>query len=306
MQYEPTTYNLQPTTYNLQPTTYNPQRSRVGFTLIELSIVLVIIGLIVGGVVVGQDLIAAATASKQTSQVTELEAQINTFRLKYGCLPGDCANITDFFGTTDAQGHTVTNGDGDGLIRSTIGGGAPFDPNECVMGGIQGTELPQVFLQLNDAGIASYISDGSGNKMNVGWGPVQTINNGTGLLVTCLMAQTPTFNQFVTVDSDLQKNGNVIILGAYQNNNNPGNRVVYIVGWFPALNNSTPIGIPVSYAQKIDKKIDDGRPNTGKFGVIQDADNNCFPVSGKGSSPSPTNTYPISNNCNVTAGKIIN
>jgi prepilin-type N-terminal cleavage/methylation domain-containing protein len=35
--------------------TLNPKNSKVGFTLIELSIVLVIIGLIVGGVLVGQN-----------------------------------------------------------------------------------------------------------------------------------------------------------------------------------------------------------------------------------------------------------
>ena len=40
-----------------------PLQPQAGFTLIELSIVLVIIGLIVGGVLVGQDLIKAAEIS---------------------------------------------------------------------------------------------------------------------------------------------------------------------------------------------------------------------------------------------------
>ena len=43
----------------------NFRNNQAGFTLIELSIVLVIIGLIVGGVLVGQDLIAAAQTRRQ-------------------------------------------------------------------------------------------------------------------------------------------------------------------------------------------------------------------------------------------------
>jgi len=48
----------------------NPKRKSLkGFTLIELSIVLVIIGLIVGGVLVGHDLIRAAGVRATISQV---------------------------------------------------------------------------------------------------------------------------------------------------------------------------------------------------------------------------------------------
>ncbi|MEI6730878.1 MAG: prepilin-type N-terminal cleavage/methylation domain-containing protein, partial [Pseudomonadota bacterium] len=46
----------------------------LGFTLIELSIVLVIIG---------QDLIYAASVRSQIKQIEEIETQINTFKLKY-------------------------------------------------------------------------------------------------------------------------------------------------------------------------------------------------------------------------------
>ena len=42
--------------------------ARQGFTLIELSIVLVVIGLVVGGVLVGQDLIRAAGVRATISQ----------------------------------------------------------------------------------------------------------------------------------------------------------------------------------------------------------------------------------------------
>ena len=60
-----------------------------GFTLIELSIVLVIIGLIVGGVLVGQDLIRAAYIRAQISQIEKFNTAVNTFYGKYQALPGD-------------------------------------------------------------------------------------------------------------------------------------------------------------------------------------------------------------------------
>ena len=62
---------------------------RGGFTLIELSIVLVIIGLLAGGVLVGRDLIAAAALRSQITQIEKYNAAANTFRAKYGFLPGD-------------------------------------------------------------------------------------------------------------------------------------------------------------------------------------------------------------------------
>jgi prepilin-type N-terminal cleavage/methylation domain-containing protein len=60
-----------------------------GFTLVELSIVLVIIGLLVGGVLVGRDLIKAAEIRSQIKQIEEFKTAANAFRLKYGYLPGD-------------------------------------------------------------------------------------------------------------------------------------------------------------------------------------------------------------------------
>lgn len=82
--------------------------SRNGFTLVELSIVLVIIGLVIGGVLVGKELIRAADIRANIADIEKLKTTINTFRLKYNCLPGDCLNATDYF-------SSVSNGDGDGV-----------------------------------------------------------------------------------------------------------------------------------------------------------------------------------------------
>lgn len=96
--------------------------NKAGFTLIELSIVLVIIGLIVGGVLMGRDLIKAAQLRSLSSQLIEFETAISTFRLKYNCLPGDCADATGFFGTDSggcpagSNGDGTCNGNGDGFL----------------------------------------------------------------------------------------------------------------------------------------------------------------------------------------------
>ncbi len=103
--------------------------SRHGFTLVELSIVLVIIGLIVGGVLVGRDLIKAAEIRSQISQIEEIKTAVNTFKVKYGYLPGDIPptqtaqlGFFTFTGTFAGRGCSIGGagkayGNNDGIIN---------------------------------------------------------------------------------------------------------------------------------------------------------------------------------------------
>jgi|GEM_PF-1037087 len=89
-----------------------------GFTLIELSIVLVIIGLITGGILLGNDLINAATIRQQISQIEKLRVSTSTFRVKYGYMPGDIlSNVATQYGFANGDG-SPGQGDGNGLIES--------------------------------------------------------------------------------------------------------------------------------------------------------------------------------------------
>jgi prepilin-type N-terminal cleavage/methylation domain-containing protein len=88
-----------------------PKTTTAGFTLIELSIVLVIIGLIVGGVLVGQDLIKAAEMRATISQLEKYDAAAMTFRGKFNGLPGDIANAGNY-GLATTGITTTLNGNG--------------------------------------------------------------------------------------------------------------------------------------------------------------------------------------------------
>jgi prepilin-type N-terminal cleavage/methylation domain-containing protein len=91
-------------------------RLRSGFTLIELSIVLVIIGLIAGGILISKDLIEAARIRQQISQLQQYSTAVNTFRLKYSGIPGDLAgNKAQQFGFTSRSGAQA-HGDGNGTL----------------------------------------------------------------------------------------------------------------------------------------------------------------------------------------------
>lgn len=109
-------------------------RRHAAFTLVELSIVLVILGLLVGGVMTGAALMKAAKLRSVTTEASNFQTAIDTFYNKYGSLPGDMPNAMKFWGaaagdpnsigvdgtcdavTTAATGSETCNGDGNGLI----------------------------------------------------------------------------------------------------------------------------------------------------------------------------------------------
>ena len=93
------------------------KRREAGFSLVELAVVLVIIGLIVGGVLVGQDLIKTARLRSLMTQIRSISSAIATFQAKYGGLPGDYTNAYSFpeFSTS----NSVADGNGQITCSST-------------------------------------------------------------------------------------------------------------------------------------------------------------------------------------------
>ncbi len=67
-------------------------KSQRGFTLVELAIVLVIVGLLISGILKGQELIANAQVNASVAKAKAIEASVVTFRDNYYYLPGDISN----------------------------------------------------------------------------------------------------------------------------------------------------------------------------------------------------------------------
>ena len=82
-----------------------------GFTLIELSVVIVIIGLIVAGVVGGQSLVQQAKLRGLVSDINKHEIALNTFKLEYDAIPGDFVRASNYGLGNDGNGDKqITNG----------------------------------------------------------------------------------------------------------------------------------------------------------------------------------------------------
>ena len=210
---------------------------RRGFTLIELSIVLVIIGLIVGGVLVGQDLVRAAEVRGVVTDLQKFHTAIMAFKDKYQCLPGDCVNATNFFGT-DSNGCPT----GGGATGTCNGNG-----NEQIEWGTENFRAwQQLALAQLIAGNFTGIAAASGTP------DVISVNVPASLTVPGM-------------GFDFIYNQNNWNVSTYV-----GNRIAF--GGVSATSGSTWEGILTPKEMfSIDTKMDDGLPSSGIFTVSRGA-----------------------------------
>jgi prepilin-type N-terminal cleavage/methylation domain-containing protein len=97
-----------------------------GFTLVELSIVLVVVGLIIGSVLVGSSILQNSRVTATVNALQSVVSAVSTYNQNYNALPGDDNKAMDHFPT---NGPTAS-GNGDGAIgtstsftQSTAGSG---------------------------------------------------------------------------------------------------------------------------------------------------------------------------------------
>jgi prepilin-type N-terminal cleavage/methylation domain-containing protein len=134
---------------------------RHGFTLAEMSIVLVVIGLIAGAIFVANALIRASDLRSVVSDLARFRQAIGDFQTKYGSLPGDMYNAESFWGSdvscpatpTNTVPKTATcNGNGDGYI-SAAGSPGSLAPTVGSPGAVTDYELFRAWQHLADAGM---------------------------------------------------------------------------------------------------------------------------------------------------------
>jgi len=91
-----------------------------GFTLIELSVVVVIIGLLLSGIIGAQSLIGSAKAKDVIAIVEDIRAGVALFKKRYGYLPGDLPfTANEILGVVAAgNGGTIGNGSIEGAINA--------------------------------------------------------------------------------------------------------------------------------------------------------------------------------------------
>lgn len=127
------------------------KQSQSGFTLVELAVVMIIIGLLIGGVLKGQELIINAQTASTVAQIKGMDAAVSTFKDMYNALPGDMLNPGARLNGCNAIGADC-NAAGDGNGR--LGAGANFQSVAAAPAG----EAATFFVQLSAADLLTGIN----------------------------------------------------------------------------------------------------------------------------------------------------
>lgn len=93
-------------------------REEKGFTLVELAVVMIIIGLLIGGILKGQEMIANAQITSTVAQAKAIDAASSTFRDQYDAFPGDMVNATARLAGCAAP---CVNGNGNSKLGGAVG-----------------------------------------------------------------------------------------------------------------------------------------------------------------------------------------
>lgn len=216
--------------------------------MVELSIVLVILGLLTGGILAGQNLIRAAELRSLNTDIAKYQTAVRTFQDKYFAYPGDMTNASSFWGlSTDCSGADadgVCDGDGDGVIDVSNAANAVSEEFQlwrmlAKAGMVEGTYTG---LTSAAAGVEPGVNTPPSRMNNAAW-RIRYVGDLTGS-VSGTLASTFALNY-----------GNVL----------------HMMSMSGGLNVLTP-----AEAWGVDKKMDDGKPTNGTI-IVRDWDN-CTPA----------------------------
>lgn len=205
-----------------------------GFTLFEMSIVMAVIALIVGGTLVGQSLIRQSQIKSMLGEYDVYIKAIREFREKYQAMPGDYATATSTW-------STASNGDGDGLVGNSNKAGTLVNTAGSV------ANSKEWYMLWHHLSLADFIT-GRFDGLQI-----TSANNavvGSNVPASKLVPGGWTFFYFLNTDADtniwIDHYGHVMTFGA----NNSG---TYTSGAV----------ITPTEMYTMDQKLDDGLPGTG-------------------------------------------
>src|SRR3979490_2860712 len=103
--------------------------TQTGFTLVEIAIVLVIIGLLLGGILRGQEMVTEAKIKNIVNDFNGVTVAVTSYQDRYRAIPGDVRNATTRWTT---QNPASGNGDGimAGKYNALVAGAAPVTTEE--------------------------------------------------------------------------------------------------------------------------------------------------------------------------------
>jgi len=218
------------------------RRSEAGFTLVELAVVMIIIGLLIGGVLKGQQLIANAQVASTVAQIKGFDAATTTFRDMFASMPGDIVNPgARLPNCTAAPCNAAGNGD------SRVNGN---------FGAVPAGEMISFWAHLNSADLVSGVDP----TLGAVWGgqfPAARIGGGFHVAY---------FLGGATLPNPSGQVGANVRAGHYLALHNTPNGGVAATGFLDA-----------NQAFRIDSKIDDGVPGSGSVlaGGVPAGANGC-------------------------------
>ncbi len=239
---------------------------------------LAIIGLIIGGVLVGQDLIRAAEVRAQISQIEKYNTGVETFYGKYGPLPGDmtptAATQFGFAVGTSCDGSQPGWRNGDGMIE-----GWPGSTNVQAAG-----ETGLFWMDLSST-VAGHLIDGTFGSSAIacvgGGAPNLSLTAGSNYLG----------NFFPPAKLGL---GNFLYVYSVDGANWWGLSAVVSVDGNGVMTSNA--NIPVLQARAIDKKVDDGMPTPGSVVAVYIEGSYLLGDAPNAASDSPATCYNTTNN----------
>ena len=219
--------------------------TKLGFSLVELSIVIVIIGILVGGIAGLQSYIRNAAIKNMLTESKVFISAFNQFQTRYKAPPGDFINASGIWpqcAAATSSDLTNHNGDGNGLIRAT--GSAPGNQVEW-------------FYTFQHLALSGFIP-GSYTGLTTGGGGTYHAKIGTNVPIASMQNTTFLFDHPDAADGFVS--GDALYFDG-----NYGN-ILRIAGLNP---NATSIPdqpfISGVRASQIDDKYDDGQPGLGNI-----------------------------------------